>query len=179
MRKLTQAIVLFVLMLSVNACLEVKFRESQPAGVEPLSEIPSHLQGKYRNQDGDTLILTSTTFTLLNRKSECSKMKEYDSLSEKILIKQWNDFLFLNINEDSLWTVALIQKKEDGSFVFSLIDGEEEETVQLISDITFLTTHYSEDDEPLVYVVNPSKTKLEQMISKDVFSINYHFQRLP
>ena len=42
-----------------------------------------------------------------------------------------------------------------------------------------MVTHVSEDDEPLVYVVNPSHSELEKMMAEKSFSISYNFQRLP
>jgi hypothetical protein len=165
--------------LVLTACIEVKFRESQPPGVESLAEIPESFHGMYFNEDGDTLILTSSTFSLVNRKSKCNTLTEFDSLNENIQLKILDDYMFFNMNEDSLWTVALVTPLEDNSFRFSLIDAEDEEILQAVSSITDLGTHLSEEGEPLVYVANPSPDELNRMIQEDIFSVHYTFTRIP
>lgn len=179
MKPLREILILAILMFGVCSCIEVKFKESQPTGIEPLAEIPAYLQGKYRNEHGDTLFLSAKKFSLFNRESECNKMSEHDSISDRVQIKKWNEYLFFNMNEDSLWTVGIIREIEGSGFEFLLIDAEDPEVLTRISSITKMVTYVCEDDEPLVYVVNPSGAELEKMITEKSFSISYNFQRLP
>jgi hypothetical protein len=178
MKTAIKYIFLALLITTLSGCIEVKFRESQPKGVAVLMEIPDDFRGTYLNEDGDTLIINATDFVLLNRESECNKLTEKEALSDRLLIKVWKDYLFFNQNEDSLWTVALIQKITDDHFIFSLIDAENEETLKGISSITRMDTHLDEYGDPMIYVVDPVNNELEDLITQGIFDISYNFRRL-
>jgi hypothetical protein len=116
---------------------------------------------------------------VVNRESECGRLYEQDSLSQNLQIKIWKEYLFCNLNEDSLWTVALIRKEGREGFRLSLIDGEDETMINRIGGIADLTTHLDEDDQPMIFVIDPAPEQLEELISAGAFSIHYHFQRIP
>ena len=178
MRKLYFNMSIFIGFLFITSCIEVKFEESQPAGIAKLDKFPVDLMGKYINQDGDTLIIEPTVISLLNRKSKCDRLFEQDSLSESILLKKWHNKYFLNINEDQLWTCVLVEPAKKGDLIVSLIDAESETVLENITRFTDMKTIYTEDQEPLYYLVNPSDKELKALIKNGIFSYQFFFKKI-
>jgi hypothetical protein len=114
---------------------------------------------------------------LQNRKSKCDRLFEHDSLSNYVQLKKWNEYYFINLTEDSLWTVGLIKTLKNGDITVSFIDAESDSTIKLISEITAMKINYY-DDEPELYIVDPNHNELKKMIDDGAFSIQYNFQRI-
>lgn len=179
MKKLTNKLLLLLCALVLVSCLEVKFTESQPTHIAALKEFPNDLNGQYINQDGDTLMLNGIHFALVNRESKCTRLYEHDSLSETMQLKKWNQYYFLNIYEDKLWTVAFIQLENESDLRVSLIDAESEDVLEELSHLIKIDTLLSDDGEIICYVIEPDTVVLQQMISNQIFSDDYLFQKIP
>lgn len=178
MRKLYFNLFIIICFIFIASCIEVKFEESQPEGVGKLDKFPVDLMGKYINQDGDTLIIETTVISLLNRKSKCDRLFEQDSLSESVLLKKWQNIYLLNILEDQLWTCVLIEPAKEGDLIVSLIDAESETVLENIIRFTDMKTIYTEDQEPLYYLVNPSHKQLKALIKNGIFSYQFIFKKI-
>lgn len=177
MKRLFFIILIFNAAVLLSSCIEVKFRETQPTGISSLTSFPSELRGTYQNQDGDTLEIGITNVNLLNRKSKCDRLFEQDSLSNTVQLTKWKKYFFVNLTEDSLWTVCVMKKLNNGDLIVSLIDAESESTISLISEITPLETIYF-DEEPELYIINPEHKDLEAIIESGAFSIQYIFKKI-
>lgn len=177
MKRLFFIILIFNAAVLLSSCIEVKFRETQPTGISSLTSFPSELRGTYQNQDGDTLEIGITNVNLLNRKSKCDRLFEQDSLSNTVQLTKWKKYFFVNLTEDSLWTVCVMKKLNNGDLIVSLIDAESESTISLISEITPLETIYF-DEEPELYIINPEHKDLEAIIESGAFSIQYTFKKI-
>ncbi len=178
MTKLLQRATILIFMLIAAACTEVKFRNIQPSESSVLKAFPEKLMGSYVNQDGDTLLVSEKNISLVNRASECNPFYEHDSLSQDIVLTSFNDSYLLNIQEDSLWTLALIIYSSREFLDVSLIDAEDEETMNTLSQITALDTLFSEDNEVIHFIIDPDSMTLAGVIHLGLFSDHYRFKRI-
>ncbi|MEJ2593810.1 MAG: hypothetical protein P8100_01460 [bacterium] len=178
MRKLLQTAFLLILILVTAACTEVKFRNIQPSNASILETFPDSLEGIYLNQDGDTLMISEKNISLVNRASECNPFYEHDSLGQDILLTFFKGSYLLNIQEDSLWTLALIRHPNQKMLDVSLIDGEDLESLETLSQITLVDTIFSEDGEVIHFIIDPDSTILLEIIQHGLFSDHYQFKRI-
>ena len=161
------------------SCSEVKFGTSQPHGTMALTEFPAALQGEYVNQDGDTLIIGQRKIWLLNRESVCNRLTEEDSLGSRTVLKPFNRHYLMNIRDDTLWSVALLTKSGMDSLLVSLIDVEDEQTLDVLSNMITMDTIFAETGEIMHFLIEPDPLTLQQMIDRGIFSDHYHFRQLP
>jgi hypothetical protein len=166
------------LLVELTSCTGVRFRESQPEGVRCLETFPAELRGFYINPDGDTLIVKTVKIQLVNRRSECNRLFEEDSLGPGLQLKQMDEDFFLNILEDSLWTTIHIRTISDSMLDISLIDGEYTASIETLSGIIDLDTITTPEGERVCYVADPDIPSLLQMIHSNVFSEHYRFRRV-
>ena len=76
------------------SCTNVYFVNSQPEGLEPLTEIPENLQGIYAFTD--SIIVTSNTIG-------------EDTLGKSLIVKKRGNFYYLNYFEDSVYSLTVVK----------------------------------------------------------------------
>ena len=76
------------------SCTNVYFVNSQPEGLDSLTEIPENLQGIYAFSD--SIIVTSNTIG-------------EDTLGKSLIVKKRGNFYYLNYFEDSVYSLTVVK----------------------------------------------------------------------
>lgn len=171
----TSLLALAWIMLLVS-CKEVSFKESQPAGIKPLTEIPSELQGQYLSfdnntgEESDTLIIESWGYHFKDK--DDNDWLGRGSLSDSLVVKFYHNYYFVNFKSGNQWILRLVRQKEHGGIEFLSIDIQDDakrkEILKKISKkLTVKEIHSNEDT---FYQITPTRAQLMELIKQGVFT---------
>jgi len=156
------------------SCKEVSFREPQPAGVQPLNDVPQALRGNYAglNDKGeitDTLIIESWGYHLRDTKDKDWLGKGV--ISDSLVVKFYKDYYFVNFRTGDQWILRLIRQKPDGSIEFLSIpvsdDAKRKKKIKKLSKRFAVKEVQRKDDT--FYQINPTRDQLMQLIAEGLF----------
>jgi hypothetical protein len=162
--------------LMFASCKEVSFREPQPAGVQPLSEVPAALRGQYTpanatpEDKGDTLIIESWGYHF--KDSQDKDWLGRGVLSDSLVVKFYQDYYFVNFRSGDQWVLRLVKQNTDGGMQFLSIDLQSEEKSKdklkrLSKKIKFTEIKRGDDT---FYQINPTPAQLMTLIRERFFT---------
>ncbi len=163
--------------LLLYSCKEVSFREPQPTGVAPLTEIPKTLCGKYvglddKGNDTDTLIVESWGYHFRDAKDNDWLGKGV--ISDSLVVKFYKNYYFVNFRSGDQWVLRLIQQKPSGSIEFMTIpvsdDAKRKDILKKLSKKFTVKEVQRKDDT--FYQINPTRDQLMQLINEGFFTGN-------
>lgn len=171
MRKLGLVITWTLLLYS---CKEVSFREPQPAGVDPLTEVPKTLHGNYvaieeKGRDSDTLVIESWGYHFRDSKDKDWLGKGV--ISDTLVIKTYQNYYFVNFRVGDQWVLRLIRQKSGGIIEFMSIpvsdDAKRKDILKTLSKRFPVREIQKKDDT--FYQINPTREQLMQLIKEGFF----------
>ncbi len=159
------------------SCKEVSFREPQPTGIAPLSEVPPSLRGHFRGidergEDTDTLVIESWGYHFRDAKEKDWLGKGV--ISDSLVVKFYKNYYFVNFRTGDQWVLRLIRQKPDGSIEFMSIpvndDAKRKDILKKLSKKLSVKEIQRKDDT--FYQINPTRDQLMQLISEGFFAGN-------
>ena len=157
----------FSLIVFISSCVEVKFEQPQPAGIEAEKIFPADLQGTYIDENNDTLIINDVTYKFGNKKTIFGGGRE---LSENLILKKYNKYYFLSEKNDTTWNIIVIKLKSKKDLKIFMIDGENKEKIEELKKITTVKELFDNNGEINGYIINPDKKELKKMLRKKIFT---------
>ncbi len=163
--------------LLLYSCKEVSFREPQPAGIAPLTEVPQALRGRFRGidekgEDTDTLVIESWGYHFRDAKEKDWLGKGV--ISDSLVLKFYKNYYFVNFKTEDQWVLRLIHQKPDGSIEFMSIpvndDAKRKEILKKLSKKLTVKEIQKKDDT--FYQINPTRDQLMQLINEGFFTGN-------
>lgn len=163
--------------LLLYSCKEVSFREPQPAGIAPLTEVPPALRGRFRGidekgEDTDTLVIESWGYHFRDAKEKDWLGKGV--ISDSLVLKFYKNYYFVNFKTEDQWVLRLIHQKPDGSIEFMSIpvndDAKRKEILKKLSKKLTVKEIQKKDDT--FYQINPTRDQLMQLINEGFFTGN-------
>lgn len=160
MKASTSRLLLAIIVL-VTSCTNVYYEAPQPAGQANLTEFPKKLVGLYTDvREGDTaVIIYSDGFSL-----DANKNDVKIPLSEKAILRKYQSYYFLNIQqEDSLWQVFIVKpgkKKTVDLYDFST----EEEPMKKLGAITEVMKKVKPGEEQAKMYINPNLEEMDSIL---------------
>jgi hypothetical protein len=158
------------------SCKEVSFRETQPAGVKPLQEVPEALRGMYipagaqPEDKTDTLIIESWGYHF--KDSNDKDWLGRGVISDSLVVKFYQDYYFVNFRAGDQWVLRLLKQTANGSIEFLSIDLQNDETsknkLKKLSKKIKLTEVKRGDDT--FYQINPTPSQLMALIKEGFFT---------
>lgn len=159
------------------SCKEVSFREPQPTGIAPLSEVPPSLRGHFggideKGEDTDTLVIESWGYHFRDAKEKDWLGKGV--ISDSLVVKFYKNYYFVNFRTGDQWVLRLIRQKPDGSIEFMSIpvndDAKRKDILKKLSKKLSVKEIQRKDDT--FYQINPTRDQLMQLISEGFFAGN-------
>lgn len=163
--------------LLLYSCKEVSFREPQPAGVAPLTQVPPALHGNYvgfddKGDDTDTLIIESWGYHFRDAKDKDWLGKGV--ISDSLVIKTYKNYYFVNFRSGDQWVLRLIRQKSGGSIEFMSIpvsdDAKRKDILKKLSKKFPVKEVQRKDDT--FYQINPTRDQLMELINEGFFAGN-------
>ncbi len=171
-----RALIPLIPMLMLLSCKEVSFREPQPAGIAPLKEVPTSLQGRYFTFDqnsgerDDTLIIETWGYHFRDKNEK--DWLGRGVLSDSLVLKFYEGYYFVNFKSGDQWVLRLVRVEPSGAIQFMLIDIQDDskrkELVRKLSKKLHMKEVKRDDDT--FYQINPTATELMQMIKDGYFT---------
>ena len=173
MRVLLQTLVWAALLVS---CKEVSFKEPQPSGVPPLTEIPEELRGHYLSideitgEESDTLIIESWGYHF--KDSEDNDWLGRGTLSDSLIVKFHENYYFINFRSGDQWVLRLIRKQPFGAIDFLSIDIQDDaKRKELLKKMSRkIEVREIHRDEDTFYQINPTPAQLMELIKSGYFT---------
>ena len=158
------------------SCKEVSFREAQPSGVKPLTEVPEALRGMYIPRDAkpddkaDTLIIESWGYHF--KDSNDKDWLGRGAISDSLVVKFYQDYYFVNFRSGDQWVLRLIKQNKNGSIEFLSIDLQSDETSKdklkrLSKKVKFTEVKRGDDT---FYQIKPTPSQLMTLINEGFFT---------
>jgi hypothetical protein len=162
--------------LMFASCKEVSFREPQPPGVKPLSEVPQELRGMYTpvladsSEKVDTLIVESWGYHF--KDSEDKDWLGRGTISDSLVVKFYKDYYFVNFRSGNQWVLRLIKKNANGNIEFLSIDLQNDDTSKdrlkkLSKKVKYKEVKRGDD---IFYQINPTSSQLMTLIDEGFFT---------
>lgn len=109
----------------LNSCSNIVFNQAVPTDQPTLKEFPKDIQGIYLDEENDTLKIFATDYTYGELKGNSLIEGE---LGEEFVLKQFEDFYFLNFKSESdYWEMIAAKKTKEGITLMCLdIDNKKE-----------------------------------------------------
>ncbi len=158
------------------SCKELTYRETQPAGIAPLKEIPITLTGAYATRDkatgeiGDTLIIESWGYHF--KDTEDKDWLGSGRLNDSLVVKFYEGTYFVNFKEGDQWVLRLVKEKSPSVFEFLSIDlnddAKRKEILRKISKKTKVKE--IQRDDYTFYQINPTATQLMALVNEGFFT---------
>ncbi|HMJ69256.1 MAG TPA: hypothetical protein VK508_10190 [Cyclobacteriaceae bacterium] len=161
--------------LMFASCKEVTYREPQPAGVQPLKEIPQALLGKYGpaptpDEKADTLIIESWGYHF--KDSEDKDWLGRGVISDSLVIKFYKDVYFVNFRSEDQWALRLVKQKPNGDIEFLSLDiQDDEKSKDKLKKLRkkFKLTEVQRNGDTF-YQINPTPAQLMALIKDGFFT---------
>jgi hypothetical protein len=167
--------------LMFASCKEVSFREPQPAGVQPLKEVPMALRGLYvpangPEEKGDTLIIESWGYHF--KDSQDKDWLGRGVISDSLVVKFYQDYYFVNFRSGDQWVLRLVKQNPNGDIQFLSIDlqdtengskpGQDKAKLKKLRKKLKVTEVKRGDDT--FYQINPTAAQLMTLIKEGFFT---------
>lgn len=160
---------ILVSVLFLIACSEISYKEPQPFGINPLSQTPEKLQGKYlvsdENENTDTLVIDKTGYYIGH--------DEMAFLSDSLVLKYYKGYYFVNFRENFAWYLRILKLQKNGDLLYLEMDAipnTEEDKVKFIERLSVvIPVRETTMDDKTMHVIDPSKKKLIELIKKGYF----------
>ena len=168
---------IFLWTILLYSCKEVSFREPQPAGVPPVTQVPKTLQGRYviideQGKDADTLIIESWGYHFKDAKENDWLGKGV--ISDSLVVKMHENYYFINFRLGNQWVLRLIKQKPSGAIEFMSINvADDKKGKAILKKLSkkFAVNEIKEKDDTF-YQINPTKEQLMQLIKSGYFTGN-------
>ncbi|MDZ4714044.1 MAG: hypothetical protein SH819_01125 [Cytophagales bacterium] len=161
----------------LSSCKEVSFREPQPRGVTPLTEIPRGLHGNYVGLDEhgdntDTLVVESWGYHFMDTKDK--DWLGRGVISDSLVIKYYQNYYFVNFRSGDQWVLRLVKQKPNGAIEFMAIpvndDAKRKEILRKLS--RKIGVKEIERNGDTFYQIDPTKEQLIDLIKDGFFTGN-------
>ena len=162
--------------LMFASCKEVSFKEAQPAGVQPLKEVPPALIGRYiptklePGEKVDTLVIESWGYHF--KDSDDKDWLGRGVISDSLVIKFYQEYYFVNFRVGDQWVLRLLKQKPDGEIEFLTInidDSEEGKARFKKLSKKFKFTEIKRGDDTF-YQINSTPKQLMALIREGYFT---------
>ncbi|MBY0434279.1 MAG: hypothetical protein K2U26_09235 [Cyclobacteriaceae bacterium] len=161
--------------LLLYSCKEVSFPVPQPADLPELKEVPVRLRGEYvgineKGNDTDTLIIESWGYHF--RDTQDNDWLGRGTLSDSLVIKQFENYYFVNFRSGDQWVLRVIRQKPSGSIDFLSIQvGDDSKRKDILKKLAkrFAIKEIERKDETY-YQINPTRQQLMQLIKDGYFT---------
>lgn len=161
--------------LLLYSCKEVSFPVPQPADLPGLKEVPVRLRGEYvgideKGNDTDTLIIESWGYHF--RDTQDNDWLGRGTLSDSLVIKQFENYYFVNFRSGDQWVLRVIRQKPSGSIDFLSIQiGDDSKRKDILKKLAkrFAIKEIERKDE-IYYQINPTRQQLLQLIKEGYFT---------
>lgn len=158
----------FLGLVFLIACSEICYKEPQPKGVKPLTEIPGKLHGRYivsdENGSTDTLIVFNKGYRI--------GKDDVASLSDSLVLKQYKGYYFINIRDDVAWYLRIVKQEKNGNILYmAMPEATSEYKGGIFKDVLSLDVPVAETEVEgkTHYIIDPSPKKLLELIRKGYF----------
>lgn len=179
---------IFILVLIIQSCTNVRFESPQPINGKTLKKIPNKFIGDYKFQN-DTLSVTRNyvkipIIDLDNQVVELMTDNRKIHLSDSIVLKYKNQKYYLNIKSDnSSWSTYILKLNRSNnlivestdSYKIKLIDGDidvyqdndrEKNITRLLDSLKFNKIDVLWSTK---YIISPNKAEFNELIEKGLF----------
>ncbi|HEY3430594.1 MAG TPA: hypothetical protein VGK39_07960 [Cyclobacteriaceae bacterium] len=156
-------LVLFLAGISAIACTEISYKEPQPAGVKPLTTIPSKFHGKYLS-DKDTVVFFENGLRGKDKGKE-----EVLFLSDSIVLKEYKSHYFVSYRDGNVWLLRILMRKKNGDLYLLEMENVPEDETQKKEFLSNLSKEIPVIESESHYIIEPSPKKLYSLIKKGYF----------
>ena len=161
----------------LTSCKEVSFREPQPVGVKPLTEVPPTLRGEYvgadtQGNDTDTLIIESWGYHFRDNNDKDWLGKGV--LSDSLVVKYFQNYYFVNFRTGDQWVLRVIRQKPGGAIEFlSIPVGDDAKRKEILKKLSkkFTVKEVQRRDDTF-YQINPTREQLMGLLQEGLFEGN-------
>jgi len=159
------------------SCKEVSFREPQPAGIQPLKEVPSALRGRYvginkQGNDTDTLVIEAWGYHF--RDADEKDWLGKGVLSDSLVVKFYQDHYFVNFRSGDQWVLRVIRPKPGGAIDFlSIPVGDDAQRKEILRKLSrkFTVKEVQRKDDTF-YQISPTREQLMELLREGFFTGN-------
>jgi hypothetical protein len=163
-------------------CKEISFREPQPKGRKPLSQVPKNLHGKYLTVEDngeiskDTVVINASGYHFgyfYATEKAGVKQDKYDIgiLNDSLVIKTFKGYYFLNFNENPEWLLRVIKKEKNGDLTFMTPGQHGVDFKDYYKNLSaVISIDSAEVNGKTLYQIDPSPKQLVELIEKGFFS---------
>ncbi|HEX6893570.1 MAG TPA: hypothetical protein VF141_22820 [Chryseolinea sp.] len=166
------------LFIALFSCKEITFKEPQPRGKKALKEIPKTLVGTYllkNEKDGetDTLFVNSKGYVIASD-------KKGGDLGDSLVLKKFQGYYFININENPEWLLRVIKQDNNGDLVYMTMEEDEGLSFKefLIKVSKEIEVDSVEINGEKLYQIDPSPKQLVRLIEKGYFKKTVEMTKL-
>lgn len=166
-----------IMLLVVFGCKEISFKEPQPRGKKALSEIPAKLRGTYllsaeNETSTDTLIVGEKGYLIVSDRKQ-------NLLGDSLVLKQYKEYYFININENPEWLLRVIKKEKNGDLTYMSMDVEENRFSDLLKRLSKdVKIDSIQTGTEKLYQIDPSPKALLKLIDKGYFRKTMRMQKI-
>jgi hypothetical protein len=172
------AALIFFWSLLLYSCREVSYREPQPAGIQPLKEIPKQLLGEYvgiDDQGKDTATLIIETWGYHFKDPNEKDWLGRGVISDSLVVKAYADYYFVNFRaEKGVWVLRVLKQKPSGNLEFMSINvGDDEKGKEMLRKLgkRFPVKEMKLNGDTF-FQISPTKEQLAQLLKDGFFSKN-------
>ena len=166
---------IFIWTILLYSCKEVSFREPQPAGVSPVTQVPNTLHGRYtivddQGKETDTLIIESWGYHFKDAKDNDWLGKGV--ISDSLVLKMYENYYFVNFRIGDQWLLRLIKQKPSGAIEFMSINiSDDKKGNGMLKKLSkkFTVKEMKKKDDTF-YQIKPTKEQLMQLIKEGYFT---------
>lgn len=151
------------------SCSEICYKEPQPKGIRPLTEIPGKLHGRYRVSDENG---SADTLIIFNKGYRIGK-DDVASLSDSLVLKYYKGYYFINIRDDVAWYLRVVKQEKNGDMRYmAMPEATSEYKGGIFKDVLArdIPVAETEVDGKKHYIIDPSPKKLLELIRKEYFN---------
>jgi hypothetical protein len=172
----TLALILGCIAFALTSCKEVSFPVPQPRSVQPISEIPRALHGRYMaatppDEKKDTLIIEPWGYHFKDSRDKDWLGKGV--ISDSLVIKQYNDYFFVNFRIDTgRWVLRVVKQQPSGSLEFLSLNVQDEQTeIELISKLSkTIEVKKVDANGDTFYEIDPTRDQLMSFLASGYFT---------
>ncbi|MBX2897546.1 MAG: hypothetical protein KF763_19050 [Cyclobacteriaceae bacterium] len=158
------------------SCKEVSFPKTQPAGVAALNQLPQSICGEYLIRDkatgeiGDTIIIEPWGYR--TKDVNGNNWLGVGRLSDTLVVKQYQDYLFINFKEGDQWILRLLKVKSPNRLELLSINLEND--VECEAVLEKLGKKFKvktiKDNDYVFYQINPTPAQLMSLVNENYFT---------
>jgi hypothetical protein len=169
---------LLALVFLLASCDQVIFTEPQPKKVKAMSEIPEELRGMYLDQNEDSLIVYSHSFSYYG-----DDFSDFENiyLSDSAVLKYYYGRYFMNtratINGQYYFITYIVEMLDNGKTL--KLFGMDSENIVKLAKLQEITSKVEDiEDEGTYYLFDPKKKDYKKIINDTIFSEMFTFRKI-